>query len=168
MHVPSTSFRSRQPKGTPLKLGGWLVLALQLMSPAAADDASNFRAAAGLSAYIGLLPAEIVRGHPKGHPEAEMHGGAPTGTHSYHLVVALFDEASGSRIENADVTATVSGLGHIGRSSIRLDAMSIEDTITYGNFVDLRARERFDIVLTIKTPDRADPTSLIFADEHLP
>ncbi|MBN9307771.1 MAG: hypothetical protein J0I99_15950 [Devosia sp.] len=134
----------------------------------AADDTSNFKTVAGISVYMGLMPAEIVKGHPAGHTEAQMHGGPPSGPHAYHLVVALFDEATGNRIENARVAATVSGLGHIGQTSVALEPMLIADTVTYGAFIDLRALERFDIALTIKVPDRPDPVRVDFAEEHLP
>ena len=38
----------------------------------AADDYT--RSADGLTAYLGVMPAEIVKGHPPGHPEQAMHG----------------------------------------------------------------------------------------------
>lgn len=91
-------------------------LALPLVPPALADDAGNFKTVAGISVYIGLIPAEIVKGHRSGHPEAEMHGGPPNGPHAYHLIVALFDEDSANRIEDAKVAAMVSGLGHVGQT----------------------------------------------------
>lgn len=154
------------------RLLGGLAIALQLSllmaGQVVADDTSNFKTVAGISVYIGLMPAEIVQGHPTGHTEAQMHGGAPSGPHAYHLVVALFNEDGGDRIENAEVAATVSGLGHVGQASTRLEPMLIENTVTYGAFIDLRALERFDIALTIKVPDRPKPLRVDFANEHLP
>jgi hypothetical protein len=74
----------------------------------------GYKTSGGLTAYIGMMPAEIVKGHPLGHPEQTMHGGAPQGHHEYHLVVAIFDAAGGARISNATVTARFSGLGLSG------------------------------------------------------
>lgn len=145
-----------------------LQLSLLVLGHAMADDTSNFKTIARISVYIGLIPAEIVKGHPSGHPEAEMHGGTPSGPHAYHLVVALFDEESGDRIENAEVAATVSGVGHVGQATTSLESMLIENTVTYGAFIDLRALERFDIALTIKVPGRPEPVRVNFANEHLP
>lgn len=147
-----------------------LALQLSLLAPsqATADDASNFKTVAGISVYIGLMPAEIVKGHPSGHTEAQMHGGPPSGPHAYHLVVALFDEKTSDRIENARVAATVSALGHIFQTNVPLEPMLIENTVTYGAFIDLQALERFDIGLTIKVPDRPEPVQVDFANEHLP
>ncbi|TIU97316.1 MAG: hypothetical protein E5W09_15080 [Mesorhizobium sp.] len=31
-----------------------------------------------------------------------------------HIVIAVFDASTGERVENAKVTVTVSGLGHVG------------------------------------------------------
>jgi hypothetical protein len=44
-----------------------------------------------------------------------MHGGAPGGSHDYHLVTAIFDAASAARVSDATVIAKVSGLGLSGR-----------------------------------------------------
>jgi hypothetical protein len=84
------------------------VVAIAALRAQATDGTAN---ADGLRAYLGVVPAEIVKGHPSKHPEAVMHGGAPEGAHEYHIVVAIFDTATGDRISNATVTAKVSGLG---------------------------------------------------------
>ena len=46
----------------------------------------------GVAIYFGVMPAELVRGHPREHPESGMHGDPPVG--ESHLLVALFDERS--------------------------------------------------------------------------
>jgi hypothetical protein len=50
-----------------------------------------------------------------------MHGGAPSGAHQYHIVVAMFDVKTGARIENARVTANVSGLAQVGAQNAALE-----------------------------------------------
>ena len=35
-----------------------------------------YKATDGVSVYFSVVPAEMVRGHPREHPESEMHGGA--------------------------------------------------------------------------------------------
>lgn len=139
-----------------------------LAGPAVADDASNVAAAGGVIAYLGLMPAALLADHAPEHPEVQMHGGPPVGQHAYHLVLAVFDEASGLRIEDARASATVSGSGHIGRISLTLDPMVIENTVTYGGFVDMTGYERYEIEATIIVPDRADPVRVTFSGDHLP
>lgn len=125
-----------------------LVVAIAAGTPVSVAD-ENYKEAHGLGVYLGVLPAAIVRGHAETHPEGRMHGGAPEGAHQYHLVVAIFDDKTGKRLENAEVMANVSGLGGVGRQNIKLEPMPIAGTITYGNFVELPGNDRYDIKLDI-------------------
>lgn len=145
-----------------------LILMFSIGGQAEADDAANYQTKDGLAVYLGLMPTAIVAGHPPGHPEASMHGGAPSGTHAYHVVIAVFDEKTGERVENATVTAVVSGLGHVGTTNVAMEPMLIDGTVTYGAFVDLRALARFDVAVTILVPWRDAPVRVDFANEHVP
>lgn len=118
----------------------------------AASEDENYRVADDLAVYLGVPPAAMVRGHPKDHPEASMHDGASGGAHQYRIVVAIFDTRNGARIENAEVTATVSGLGHVGTKTIELQPIAITGTITYGNFITLLGTDRYDIHVQISVP----------------
>lgn len=140
------------------------VAALSAIRPAAADE--NYQAAHGLGVYLGVLPAAIVRGHAETHPEGSMHGGAPRGTHQYHIVVAIFDAKTGARVQNAKVTANVSGLGEVGQQNIRLEPMLIAGTVSYGNFVALPGNDRYDIKLDIAVPERESPVRVNFTYQH--
>ena len=53
----------------------------------------------------------MILGHPQERAEREIHGSVPGGTHRDHLIVALFDDATGQRIAEAQVTATVKEIG---------------------------------------------------------
>src|SRR5512139_1015129 len=95
---------------------------------AAENDMS--RTAGGVTVYLGVVPAEIVKGLPAaGTTERPMHGRIPGGPHQYHLVAAIFDVASGTRVSDAVVTAEVSGLGLSG-SKMKLEPMQIAGTTT--------------------------------------
>ena len=56
----------------------------------AAASANEHVVVDGVSIYLGIVPAEIVGGHPREHAESEMHGGPPAGKHVYHLIIAVF------------------------------------------------------------------------------
>ena len=103
------------------------------------------RTAGGLTVYLGVMPAEIVKGQPP------MHGGAPAGPHEHHIVVAIFDAASAARVSDATVTAKVSGLGLSG-SEKTLEPMSIANTITYGGFFNLPGADLYTIRVSIRHP----------------
>jgi len=143
-----------------------LTLAFGAVGPAAADETDNYQTVDGMGVYLGILPAAMVEGHPIAHAEAEMHGGPPSGAHAYHIIIAIFEETTGERVEDAKVTAVVSGLGHVGRTNVTLEPMSIEDTVTYGAFIDLSGMERFDIAVSITVPGKRDPVRVDFVNEH--
>jgi hypothetical protein len=125
----------------------------------------GYKTSGGLTAYIGMMPAEIVKGHPAGHPEQTMHGGTPQGRHEYHLIVAIFDAASGARIANAAVTARLAGLGLSGPQE-KLEPMNIANTITYGSFFDLPGADLYTIKLTIERPGLRQPVVMDFKYDH--
>lgn len=149
-------------------LGSVAVFGLGSLASASAAFAAdaNFREAGDFAVYLGVAPAAIVKGHPVGHAERQMHGGASTGRHEYHVFVAVFDRVSGERIGDAQVTATISGEGHVGESRIRLEPMEIADTVTYGNFVTLPGRDRYTIAVAIQRSGRVPPTEVSFSYRH--
>ena len=150
---------------TPWSRLAWLLFGVALTMPAAvrAQVLEPLQKVDGLAVYLGVVPAQIVRGHPTGHTETGMHGGPPQhDPDTYHVVVALFDEASGTRIEDADVSAAVSGLGHVGTRRIRLEPMSIAATVTYGGFVQMPPRDRYTISLEVHRQGTAAPARADF------
>jgi hypothetical protein len=102
-----------------------------------------------VEAYVGLIAAEITKGHKPTEPAGPMHGEVPSGDHQYHLVAAVFDAKTGKRIKDATVTAQVSGLGLAGTMKL-LEPMTIAGTITYGGYFDLPKPDLYSIVLSVK------------------
>ena len=149
-----------------LHLIALLVAASLAAAPHAVLADDNYKVVDGLAVYLGVLPTAMVKGHPSGHPEATMHDGVPRGAHEYHLVIAVFDAATGERVENADVTASVSGLGHVGENQLKLEPMAIAGTVTYGGFVNLPGDDRYQIGVEIRVPGHDAPVSVDFAYEH--
>lgn len=96
-----------------------------------------------------------------------MHSGTRGGPHEQHVVVAIFDTASGERVEDASVVVTVSGLGHVGHRRIALEPMAIAGTVTYGAFVDLPGRDRYQLEVDIEVPGRTDTVRVVFPNEHV-
>ncbi|WP_445504394.1 hypothetical protein [Microvirga sp. G4-2] len=129
--------------------------------PVHAQVLSPSQETSDLVVYLGVMPAQLIRGHPPSHAEASMHGGAPSAG-DQHIVVAVFDKASGARIENADVTAVVSGLGHVGTTRVRLDPMQIAGTVTYGGFVPMSGNDRYTIAVEIRRPGAGSPEAAQF------
>ncbi|MFO1151038.1 MAG: hypothetical protein U1E62_21900 [Alsobacter sp.] len=140
-----------------------LALAIAVASPgrSRADVLEPMQKAGEFSIYIGVMPSQIVGGHPAGHPEATMHGGAPSGGRSKHLVAAVFDPA-GHRVEDLSVNAIISEPGHVDVQRVRLEPMQIANTITYGAFITVSDRERETIVIELSKGVELKPISATF------
>jgi hypothetical protein len=128
-------------------------------------NSDQSKTAGGVTVYLGVVPAEIVKGLPAGSStERPMHGHIPKGPHEYHLVAAVFDAANGARVADAVVTAEVSGLGLSG-SKTKLEPMQISGTTTYGGFVDLPGFDLYTLKLTVERAG-AQPAVLQFKYDH--
>jgi hypothetical protein len=117
------------------------------------------RTVGGLTAYLGVMPAAIVKGQPP------MHDRASGGPHEYHVVAAIFEAASATRVSDATVTAKVSGLGLSG-SEKALEPMKIADTITYGGFFYLPGADLYTLTLVIRRPGSQQPVVMDFKFDH--
>ena len=138
------------------------VAPLGSISTAAAMDQS--KTAEGLTVHLGVVPAEIVKGSQP-HSGQAMHGGIPKGMHEHHLVVAVFEAATGARVADANVSAQVSGIGLAG-STKTLEAMQIAGTTTYGAFFDLPGADLYTIKVTIARPGLQRPVAMTFKYDH--
>jgi hypothetical protein len=149
---------------TNLRIAAALLVAAALVwSPASAAPGGDTKSAGGLNVYLGVVPAELVKGPGPHSAEPPMHGGSPRGVHEHHIVVAVFDAATNARIEDATVTAKVSGLGLSGPQQT-LEPMKIADTITYGAFFNLTA-DLYTIRVTVQRP-ASQPVVLDFKYDH--
>lgn len=154
-----------QPRSL-LVLAWSLVMLLSAGSVAAAagvvNDDPNVEIADGIAVYLGVMPAAIVRGHSPTHVERTMHGGPPRSSVERHVVIALFDAKTFERITDAEITASVEGLGHVGRTTKKLERMDIADAPTFGGYFPFQGSDKFTIRLEIKTAKRAKPTIVEF------
>ena len=119
----------------------------------------------GIGVYLGVLPAELIRGHPKWYIESTMHGGPPESTHAHHLVVALFDLRTSDRITDADIEVTVGEVGLAGRAK-RLEPFTVADALTYGNGFEMKMRTHYAVRLAITRPGRGAPLTTSFEYDH--
>lgn len=143
---------------------GAAVLALASRGVSASDTA-QYRIADGFSIYLGVLPAQMVAGHPPGHPEATMHDGAPAGEHSYHLMIAVFEADSGARVSDLEATARVSALGLVGPRRT-LEPMEIAGAITFGNYFELSGGGPYRIDVEFRRVGAAEPVQVRFQYAH--
>lgn len=135
-------------------------------SAAFAADTATHKVVHGVAIYLGVLPAEMVLGHPRTHTEAEMHGGVPAGQHQHHVVVALFDNATGKRISGAKVSARVHEINLAGAQK-KLEPMLIVGTVSYGNYFNMPATNNpYRINVRIELPGVAEVIEAQFDYQH--
>lgn len=133
---------------------------LSVAVTALAVDTTYHRVVGGVAIYFGILPAELVRGHPPGHPESGMHGGVPVGEN--HLTVALFEDKTGVRITRAKVSATITGPDSF-KVTKKLEPMIIAGSATYGNYFSMPGPGPYRIVLHIQAQDVREGIEAVFA-----
>lgn len=125
-----------------------LALATSITVPAHAE---NSRTVDGHTVYLGVVPAEFVKGHEPGHPEREMHKGAPARRGQQHVMIAIFETATGKRVTDARVVARVSqpGLTQIQK---KLEPMEIAGAMSFGNYFAMGSAGPYNIKLAIELP----------------
>ncbi len=119
---------------------------------APAAESSYRQVVDGVAVYFGIVPAQLVRGHPPAHSESEMHGGAPVGEN--HVMVALFDDKTGKRITRAEVIATITGPDSF-KVAKKLEPMTIAGAATYGNYFSMLGPGPYRIEVRIRLPGAA-------------
>lgn len=138
---------------------GWLLVGLLLAVSATAAVGGYRQVVDGVAIYFGMMPAELVRGHPREHPESEMHDGVPVG--ESHLVIALFEDKTDKRITRAEVTATITGPNDY-KAEKKLEPMTIVGAATFGNYFYMLGPGPYRIALRIRTPDIGHDIEAVF------
>lgn len=121
---------------------------------AAAAKFDNSQVAQGVAIYLGVLPAKVARDRPPTASGGEPHQDTPAWGEQYHVVVALFDDASGRRITDAEVRATVFDArlpGHrLSGPHKQLEPTLIAGRSSYGNYFNMPAPAPYRIELEIR------------------
>jgi hypothetical protein len=123
----------------------------------------------GMTIDLGVVPAELVRGHATtpGDPNA-LHRGTPPNSSSHHIVIALFDAKTGARISDARIRAGVGDRSYNHAPDIVLEPMEINGSMSYGNFFLIQGAGVWRIHLEILRPGASRPVEADFAYEHVP
>lgn len=135
-----------------LGLLGALFVGLAGLFPvgARADHLGQYEVADGMTVYLGLMAAEVLRQHPQRYP-AQMRAKIPRAANTYHVLLALFDNASGERITDAEVEARVSPVGLVGTTR-RLDPMVVAGALTYCNYFKIKPTDTYLVEARIRRP----------------
>ncbi len=96
-----------------------------------------------------------------------MHGGVPEAPHVHHVMVALFDAATGQRVTDATVYARVlrPKSPSSGPRKKRLEPMYVAGTTTYGDYFVFGATGTYNIEVNVDLP-RLPDIKTVFTYEH--
>ena len=127
------------------------LLAVLLAGFATATSATNpgmWQEVVGMTVHLGVMPTDSLVAHPelllKGHPAP------PSGKDMYHLLFAVFDNATGERITDAKIEATVIPLGLAGRTKSMMPPEALAGMVTYCNFFHLTSGESYVVKVGIR------------------
>jgi hypothetical protein len=135
--------------------------------PAVGDFSdSTSRHAGGLIVDLAVIPASFVLGHSPEQTGEGMHGGRSNSRYSHHLIVAVFDAQSGSRITDAAVKVFVTSSRHPAERA-DLEPMTFGTTAAYGAFVDMPPRDTYHITIEVRRRDGKAPVTVDFWHQHL-
>lgn len=106
----------------------------------------------GLVLYWGLVPAAVVS---QQHALEELPGGRPPGGGKVnHLVIALFDAASGRRIDTAVVRAQLTEPGITDAPAKYLPPMTVNGQASYGQLFGMVGEGPFRFRVFVKLSSR--------------
>lgn len=146
-----------------IALGLIAFLALVFFALPAAAATEYEKHADGLTVYLGIVPAELLRG--KADHLTTMHDGLPSGSGGHHVLVSVFNERSGHQLDDLKVEARVVPLG-LGETARALEPMKIGTTTTYGNFFPMAGMGPFIVRVSIRRSSREPPTQVQFSYAH--
>ncbi len=135
------------------------------MAQAAAVNSDEPILLDGMELFYGLIPAEILRGHPGGHEERSMHGGVPRGKGVYHLIVSVFDARTSTRITDAVITGSVTEVG-MAPQNRKLEAMTFGGNVSFGNYFAMSNPGPYEIVVNVRRPGEHKTATARFQYRH--
>lgn len=135
-----------------------------------AAESQQYQLANGLAVYIGVLPVGMTTQHQPGGSGGETHGGTPTWGQQYHVIVALFDNDSGTRVTDAKINAAVFNASLPGKRASgpkkQLEPMQVAGNTVYGNYFNLPAPAPYRIEVDIRRGDSSVATRAVFNYTH--
>lgn len=147
-----------------------IAMGLMLANMSWAAEKPQYQLANGLAVYIGVLPAGMTMQHPPGGEPPKTHGSAPTWGSQYHVIVAIFDNESGARITDAEISAAVFNATLPGRRvsgpEKKLDPMQVAAGTVYGNYFNMPAPAPYRIEVKIRRQGTREAVKASFDYRH--
>ena len=124
----------------------------------------DFAVAGDTTVYFGVIPADAIRGHPKEYPP-NIYGVPPSAPAQYYVTIAVFDSATGERIEDATVRARVTFAGASGPEKA-LRPIAIAGARSYGDYFAMGGTGPYKVAVSVKRPGSVDIAQAQFEYAH--
>ena len=126
---------------------------------AAAASDSTHKLIEGTDIYLGVLPAEAMRAR-RAAADSKTQREIPSGKGYYYISVVLRDASTKAEIKDAQIEARVANL--MTGETRKLEAATINNSVSYGNYFQLPGREPYTVTLQIRKPGAARTTEARF------
>jgi hypothetical protein len=146
-----------------------LALALLVLTAACNKQEAprNSQVVDGVAIHLGVVPSRNDRGDPGRHAEPTMHSPVPAAGRSDHVVVALFEDSTGKRIEDAQVIGSITEIT-MGSDRKTFQRMRINGTITYGSYMfNMPPGRDYHLKLWIRRPGNQKAIEATFSNVSL-
>jgi len=141
-----------------------LVITAPRMPAGAAVTGQDFAVAGGTTVYFGVIPADAIRGHPREYPPS-LYGAPSSAPAQYYVTVAIFDSATGQRVDDATVRARVTTAGASGPEKA-LRPVTIAGARSYGDYFAMGGTGPFKVAVSVKRPGSPDTAQAQFEYGH--
>jgi cytochrome c5 len=131
---------------------------------AGAVTGQDVAVAGGTTVYFGVVSADVIRTHPKDYPQ-QGYSVPPSAPAQYYVTVAVFDSASGQRIDDATVSAQVATATGSGPEKT-LEPITIANSRSYGNYFAMAGTGPYKIAVQIKRPGVQETVRARFEFTH--
>jgi len=139
-----------------------LIFLVLLSSAAYADHSHQHIKAMGLDVYLIVMPAEMIGGHQKDHPESLMHRETRLdGKGQFHISVGVIEEKSGLRIQDLVISARIITKNYSGVNK-RLENMMMGGERSYGNYFMISGSGAYRVEVTIRHAGQEDALIVTF------
>jgi len=131
-------------------------------SAALAKHSHQHIKAMGLDVYLAVMPAEMIGGHQKDHPESQMHQENRLDTTAqFHISVGVIEEKSGYRVEDLLISARIITNNYRGPSKL-LENMMMSGKHSYGNYFLIPGSGAYQVEVKIQHKNREDALIVTF------
>jgi cytochrome c5 len=128
-------------------------------APHAAENDPSHKLVQGVDIYLGVLPAEAMRGRHAA-ADSKMKMEIPAGKGYFHVSVVLRDNSTKAEIKDAQVEARVANL--MTGETRKLEAAAINNTVNYGSFFQMPGKDPYTVTLKILKPGASAPIEAKF------